>query len=342
MKGLVYKSPGIIELEDVSMPIPERDELLLNIKAVGICGSDIEGYLGKTGRRTPPMIMGHELAAIVEEVNNCNDFKKGDRVTVYPKLYCGNCKYCKEGLTNICTNASFLGALDKNGGMAEYLAINKKYVVKINKINFREACMVEPLSVAYGAVSKINKDKLNNANNILVIGAGTIGLLILQLLKLRGARNVIVSDLYDYRLEKAKECGADYVINPQEEDILSKIKLLTNGNLIDVSIEAVGFSKSVYQSIELLKTQGTGIWVGNAQKIVEVNMQKIVTKEIKIIGSYFSTTKDFHSCLKIVGEGKINFDPIISCEENLKDGKNMFNSLANICDGKLIKVILIN
>ena len=342
MKALVYKGPEIIELEDVTIPILKKNELLLKVKKVGICGSDVEGYLGKTGRKNPSVIMGHELAAIVEEVNNSKDFKKGDMVTVYPKLYCGDCKYCKDGLTNICTNANFLGAFDENGGMAEYLAINKKYVIKINKINLKEACMVEPLSVAYGAVSKINEDELNNANNILVIGAGTIGLLILQLLKLRGAKNVIVSDLFDYRLEKAKECGADYIINPQKENILSKVKMLTDDNLIDISIEAVGLSKSAFQSIELLKTHGTGIWVGNAQKIVEVDMQKIVTKEIKIIGSYFSTIEDFYSCLKIIEEGKINFNAIISCEKNLKDGKDIFKDLANNIEGKLIKVILVN
>jgi threonine dehydrogenase-like Zn-dependent dehydrogenase len=158
VKALIYKGPEKIKLENIPKPETKKDELLIKIKRVGICGSDFQGYLGNTGRRNPPMIMGHELSGIVQlEANNIK-LKKGDKVVIQPKLYCGKCDYCKSGLTNMCSNSEFLGVLNKNGGMAEYLAINEKNVFKINEeISYTEAYMVEPLSVAYRAVNRIKK-----------------------------------------------------------------------------------------------------------------------------------------------------------------------------------------
>jgi len=341
MKALVYKGPEKIELEDVQKPAPKEDELLIKIMAVGICGSDIQGYLGKTGRRTPPMIMGHELAGVVEVAGDNSKLRKGDKVVIYPKLYCGSCDYCKVGLTNMCPEAEFLGVLEKNGGMTEYITIHKDYVLKVNEdVSFKEACMVEPLAVAYRATNRVETVNIQNAKYLIVVGAGTIGLLILQVLKLKGSKNIIVSELCDGRLEKAKELRADFTIDPRKNDFLSRIKEITEGNLVDYSFEAVGFSTSACQSLKALRKCGTAVWIGNAQKIIEANMQRIVTNEINIKGSFIYTKADFINSLKLIEARKINFESIISLEEKLENGEEMFKRLKENKDGKLIKVIL--
>ena len=343
MKALIYKGHEKIKLENIPKPEIKKNELLIKIKRVGICGSDFQGYLGNTGRRNPPMIMGHELSGIVQLEGNSIKLKKGDKVVIQPKLYCGKCDYCKSGLTNMCPNSEFLGALNKNGGMAEYLAINEKNVFKVNEeISYTEACMVEPLSVAYRAANVIKNKDLQNAEFLLIVGAGTIGLLLLQVLKLKNAKNIIVSDLSNFRLKNAKKLGADFTINPLKVDFLAKVKEITKGKFIDYSFEAVGFSTSASQSLEVLKKCGTAIWVGNAQKIIEVNMQGIVTSEINIKGSYLYNENDFLNSLRLIEKGEINFKPIISLEEKLENGERVFKQLENNKDGELIKVILTN
>jgi len=339
----VYKGPKKIVLEDIMRPMPNKNELLIKVRTIGICGSDFEGYLGKTGRRISPMIMGHEFSGEIEKIGNNSKFKKGDRVVIYPKLYCGKCNFCNRGLTNLCPNSEFLGVLSKNGGMVDYITINEEYVFKVNKnIPFKEASLVEPLAVAYNAVNKIKIQDLQNSKYLLIIGAGTIGLLILQLLKLKKVGNIIISDLHDCRLEKAKELRADFIINPKKNDFFEEIKKITKGNLVDYSFEAVGFSVSALQSLEILKPGGTAVWGGNAQKIIEINMQKIVTNEINIKGNYIYTKEDFSNSLKLVENRKINFESIISLEEKFENGVSAFKKLEQNKNGEIIKIVLIN
>jgi len=343
MKALVYKGTEIISLEDIPQPEPIGDESLLKVRAVGICGSDYEGFLGKTGRRTPPMVMGHELSATVEVPAKNSRFKKGDGVVVQPKLYCGYCGFCKQGLTNLCPGAEFFGVMTKNGAMAEYLAVPERCLFPFDaKLDFRSASMVEPLAVAYRAACQIPEDTLHRAAYTLVVGAGTIGLLILQMLKLRGARHLIVSDLSDHRRRIAAELGAAVTVNPQKEDFPSRIREITDGAMVDVAVEAVGFEASVSQALSAMKNRGTFVWVGLAQKMIQVNMQQIVTTEANIRGSFIYSEKDFQESLKLIEARKIRLDPLISAAEPLEKGVDAFHRLRANKDGKVIKIILEN
>jgi 2-desacetyl-2-hydroxyethyl bacteriochlorophyllide A dehydrogenase len=343
MKALVYKGPEMVELEDIPQPTPVDDESLLKIQAVGVCGSDFEGFLGKTGRRTPPMVMGHELAGTVETPAGNSKFRQGDKVVVQPKLYCGECTFCQQGLTNLCSGAEFFGVLSKNGGMAEYLAVPERCLFRIkDEIDFPEACMVEPLAVAYRSVHQLHEDILRQAEYTLLVGAGTIGLLILQMLKLRGARNLIVSDLSDHRLEIARKLGANLTLNPQKEDVLSRIKEITAGAMADVAMEAVGFEASVSHALSSLKNRGTMVWVGLAQRMIEVNMHQIVTAELNIRGSFLYSENDFIDSLKLIESRRIQLNPIITLSERLEKGVDVFDRLKDNKDGRIVKVILQN
>ena len=343
MKALVYKGPRVIELEEIPVPAPVQDESLIRIRAVGVCGSDLEGFLGKTGRRTPPMVMGHEMAGTVEVPAEESNLQKGDHVVVQPKIYCGECDYCQQGLTNLCPGAEFFGVMSKNGGMAEFLAVPERCLFKITDgVDFHEACMVEPAAVAYRSVHQLPEHTLRQAEYTLIVGAGTIGLLILQMLRLRGVRNLIVSDLYDHRLDIARKLGADFAVNPQKEPFLSRIGEITANRMVDIAIEAVGFAASVTHALEVLKNGGTSVWVGNAQRMVEVNMQRIVTGELTIKGSSIYTEADFTASLELIESRRIGVNSILTLRERLEEGVGVFNRLKDNKDGKIVKAVLEN
>ncbi len=327
-------------LREVPTPVPSENEYLIQVKSNGICGSDFEGYMGKTGRRTPPMIMGHEFSGVVAQVPKGGKFQEGQKVVVFPKPYCGVCEFCRKGMVNVCPEGICMGVLDVDGSMCEYVTIEEKYLLPFDGISFNEAAFTEPLAVAYRSVFKISDAELAEADYTLIIGAGTIGLMALALLKYRGAKHVIVSDATDFRLGIAKELGADYLVNPRTQDFLAEIATITSGKMIDFSIEAVGIAPTAKNSLECLKIGGTAVWIGNAQKIIEVNMQDIVTRELKIKGNYVYDLNGFADSLKLLSERKINIKPLITHSYKLEDGVQAFKDLENNREGKMLKVML--
>jgi L-iditol 2-dehydrogenase len=341
MKALYYLGDTKMALKDIPIPQPAKDEYLVKVDACGICGSDFEGFLGKTGRRTAPMIMGHECSGEIVSVPCGGQFAEGTKVAVFPKYYCGQCQTCKDKVYQLCPHGKFLGVMDFNGAMTEYLCAREEYIVPVEKpIPAEIAAMAEPLAVSYSGVSKLTRQKIENADNIIVIGAGTIGLLALLVLKQRGAKRVIVSDTFDIRLELAKTMGADAVINPAKADFKETLLNLTDGALCDIAIEAVGVSSTAQSSLDALKTSGTAIWIGNAQKMVQVDMQKIVTTELSIQGNYLYSKDDFVTCLRLLEEGDIDVRPLITDRMNLAEGVEAFEKLRSNTDGRTVKIML--
>ena len=329
-----------MERRDIPVPEPKSDEYLIKIKACGICGSDVEGFLGKTGRRTAPMIMGHEFAGIVEKTPPGGAYEAGSKVTVFPKLYCGECETCKKGLVNLCPRAELFGVMACDGAMTEYICVKEKYIIPYRGVGADVASMAEPAAVAYSAVAKLTDDQIAESQNILIVGAGTIGLLVLCWLKYRGAKKVICSDASDYRLELASCMGADAVVNPGKCDLEQKIFELTDGEMCDISVEAVGISPTAQASVDALKNAGRAVWIGNAAKMVSVNMQSVVTKELQINGSYIYSLEDFKTCVALLSEKAIDVKPIITHHMDLSRGVEAFDMLRSNKDGKAVKVIL--
>ena len=200
--------------------------------------------------------------------------------------------------------------------------------------------MTKPLAVAYRSVHKISNQEIKEAEYCMVIGAGTIGLLVVALLKMRGAKNIIVSDVTNFRLETAKKMKADHTINSREVDFLETVKTITNGKMCDFAIEAVGIAPTASNSVDCLRIGGTVVWIGNAQKIVEVNMQKIVTTELTIKGNYVYDFPGFRESLKLLEQRKINISPLMTNVYPLSDGVKAFRDLENNKDGKMLKVFL--
>ena len=341
MKALYYLGDKVLELRDVPEPVPGEGEYLIKIEACGICGSDYEGYLGKTNRRIAPMVMGHEAAGIVAKAPAGGRYPVGTKVAVFPNFYCGVCDLCRNGLTNNCVSGTFLGILTYDGCMAEYIVMPEKFLIPFDdSLSYATAAMVEPLAVALDAVSKVSDDELRQADYTIVVGGGTIGLLVLMMLKRRNAGFVIVSDTFDFRLDLAKKLGADATINPTKEDFSNAVSRITGGKMCSLALEAVGFSATAQSSIEALKPAGLAVWIGNAQKMVEVDMQRIVVTELKVQGTHIYTLDEFKQCLALLSEAALDLSPLITDSYALEDAAAAFHALEENADGKRLKIML--
>lgn len=341
MKALVFYGNEDLRLAEVADPKAGPGEALIRVKACGICGSDVHGYLGITGRRTPPMVMGHEFSGEVAAVGpGVADIRVGDRVAPYPVVFCGECAACRAGNMHLCLNKRALGVLDCDGAMSEYIAIPARLLFKLSdRVSYEVGAMMEPLAVAMRGVNHAGDLA---GKTVLVVGAGTIGLLALALVKTRNPARVFVSDLSDTRLDVARRLGADFAVNPSQEDLAAAVKAATGGAGADVAIEAVGATPTVQQAMSCLRTGGTGVWIGNSAKMITVNMQEIVTRELRVAGSFLYTVQEFGEVVGLLNEGRLDVDPVISLKAPMmEEGIALFARLAKD-PGPLIKVILNN
>ncbi|MCC8190837.1 MAG: galactitol-1-phosphate 5-dehydrogenase [Planctomycetes bacterium] len=341
MKALVYHGPGILRYEDVPDVQPAPGEVKIRPRAVGICGSDVHGYLGLTGRRTPPMIMGHEFAGVVEEVGaGVADFRPGDRVTAYPVWFCGECGPCGAGNVHLCDTRRQYGVLSENGAFADALSVPAKCCYKLaDSVSFETGSLMEPLAVAYRAVGHAGRDRIAG-KNVFLVGTGTIGLLALACVRLYDPASIIVSDLSDARLDIAKRMGATHVLNPGREDVREAVLTLT-GCGADTAFEAVGAAVTVQQAMAALRPGGTAVWIGNNKPMIEVNMQEIVTRELTVLGSFLYNFEEFKTVVGLLNDGKIDAAPMLSHIAPMADGPAMFEKLHQD-PGDWIKVVLTN
>lgn len=338
MKALVFHGVKDVRYEDVPEPVLQDDEVLVNVKASGICGSDMHSYSGKSDRRYPPMIMGHEFAGEVVADSPSGNFVAGDRVVIQPLFFCGECDMCQAGLTNICRNKSLFGVFSKNGAMAEFIAVPEKQILKIPAtMSYETASLMEPVAVAYGAATKASFSR-KFRNKVLVIGCGTIGLCLIKLVKAMADVELIALDVQEYRLDAARKMGADHCLDSSDKNIKERLQeLFPHG--ADIAFEAVGFGATVKLALENIGVNGQCIWVGNSAKYVEVNMQDVVVGMKSIRGTYAYTHDDFRNALNFAIEKDLDFSPLISDVVPLCEGTEAFRRLET---GKeqLIKVII--
>lgn len=341
MKALVHTAPNTFELKDVPKPTPKPNEILVRVKAVGICGSDVHGMTGHTGRRIPPIIMGHEASGVVEACgSSVTRWKVGDRVTFDSTIYCNTCEYCLQGRINLCDNRMVLGVscaeYRRDGAMAEYVVVPEHIVYKLPEtVSFLQGAMIEPLSISLHAV---NRAHLRIGESAVVMGCGIIGLMAIQCARLNGAGTIIAIDLNEARLEMAKKVGADVTINPSKENALQKILENTRGKGADAAFEAVGLEKTPNEALSYVRKGGKLVLIGNLAPTVPIGLQSIVTREIDVYGSAASSG-EYQTCVDLIGSGRIKVDQYISKVAPLEEGQIWFQKLLS---GKepLYKVIL--
>ena len=337
MRGLVYHGEEVLKWEEVEDVLPAAHEVKIKVKAAGICGSDIHGYQGITGRRIPPLIMGHEFSGVINEVgSDVENLKVGDRITAFPMDFCGECQSCRNGKVQFCPSKKQFGVLTTNGAFADYLCVPAKVCYKIrDTVSYSAGATVEPLAVAFRGVKHAGDLK---GKNVLIVGTGTIGLMLLACVRLQNPAKIIVSDLSNSRLEVAKIIGADVTVNPSETDISDVILAETDSHGADVSFEAVGITPACVQSLKSLRIGGTAVWLGQGEKTVEIGMLDIVTRELQVIGSFTYSLKEFEDAVEMLNNGNIDVSPIISKEVPMDEGPQWFERLKK--PEELIKVIL--
>ncbi len=341
MKALLLSEYSRLDVADVPMPRPGPDDVLIKVEACGICGSDVHGYDGSSGRRIPPLVMGHEASGVVAAPGaNVKDLREGAHVTFDSTVYCGTCEYCKRGEMNLCQNRQVLGVstadFRREGAFAEYVVVPRRIVYPLpDGLTFTDAAMVEPLSVAVHAVALSEVPKNGTA---LVVGAGMIGLLVLQALREAGCSVVIVSDIDDSRLQLAKDLGATTTVNAKSSDTAEEARRHTGGFGVDVALEAVGSTPTVRAAIESVRRGGTVTLIGNVVPTVEIPLQTVVSRQIRLQGTAGSAG-EYPECIEMLASGRINVKPLISMVAPLEEGAAWFDRLHSR-EANLMKVIL--
>jgi L-iditol 2-dehydrogenase len=340
MKTLLLSKYNHLEIVELPKPAPLPDEVLIQVAACGICGSDVHGYDGSTGRRIPPIVMGHEAAGSVAAIGeNVTGLAEGDRVTFDSTIYCGACKHCVRGNINLCDNRQVLGVscgdYRRAGAFAEFVVVPARIVHRLpDQLSYTEAAMLEAVAVAlHGvAVSQAPGD-----STTLVIGAGMIGLLILQALRATGQSRVFVADLDDSRLRMARELGATEVLS-SKTDLVAQVMKLTGGSGVDVVLEAVGRNQTVSAALDCVRKGGTVTLVGNISPEVTLPLQKVVSRQIRLQGSCASAG-EYPQAIKLVASGAIRVKPLITAVAPLDQGPAWFERL-HAGEPNLLKVVL--
>ena len=326
MQALMLTAIGKQELIEAPIPaITHPQDVLLKVQSVGVCGSDLHGYLGHSGRRVPPLIMGHELTAEVIDIGAAvSEFAVGDRVAIQPIEFCGTCSQCLAGRRSICENRRIMG-MNAPGAYAEYVVWRAGSLVPIpDHLSSEAGALAEPLSIAVHAVSLAHIQPYDTA---YVVGAGPIGLLTLAVLKLTGIKRIFISDVSDARLDLALSIGADVAINPSSQSPLDVVQEHTGGQGVDFAFEAVGASATAQQTLEVTRNKGTVIWIGNNHRMVEIDMQAVVTRELSVLGSYGMSQAEFGRSLQMLADGVIPVDRLINRRAQLTEGPGLFDQL---------------
>ncbi len=341
MKALTLTAYNHLEFGEVETPRIADHEVLIAVRACGICGSDIHGMDGSSGRRIPPIIMGHEASGEIAELGSgVTGWKVGDRVTFDSTVYCGECEACREGRVNLCPDRNVLGVscgeYRRDGAFAEFVRVPQHILCPIpDGLSDEEAAFAEPVSIALHGVNRL---PLRPGDSAVVIGAGLIGLLVVQALKRAGAGRVIAVDLDAKRLELASQLGADETLM-SSKDVPDQVRqLLRNDDGADVAVEVVGFGPTLKLAVDSVKKGGSVACVGNLQAEVPFPLQAVVTREISVFGSCASAG-EYGEAVRAVASGEISVRPLISAVAALEEGNDWFHRLQRNDEG-LLKVIL--
>lgn len=341
MKALVLQEYMRLVYEDVPPPEIAPDEVLVQVKACGICGSDVHGLDGSTGRRQPPLIMGHEAAGTVVDCGpSVKGWARGERVTFDSTIYRLDDWYTRRGLYNLSDGRMVLGVSPgeyrRHGAFAEYVAVPQHILYRVPpSVSFEQAAMVEPVAVAAHAVSLT---PIAVGDTAVVVGAGMIGLCLVQVLRAAGCSRVFAVDLEAEKLELARTLGADVGLDPRAVDVPKAVAEATGGRGADVAFEAVGITATVRAAIAAVRRGGTVTLVGNLSPAVEIPLQAVVTRQLRLQGSC-AIAGEYPAALAMIERGAVNVDAMRSAVAPLAEGAAWFDRLYRKERG-LMKVIL--
>lgn len=342
MKALILTD--YLQLQYTELPTPEitPDEVLVRVKAVGICGSDVHGFDGSTGRRVPPLVMGHEAAGeIVALGANVSGWQVGQRVTFDSTIYRLDDWYSRMGHYNLSDGRQVLGVscaeFRRQGAFAEYVAVPQHILYNVpDSVSFTKAAMVEPVAVSLHAIGLTS---LQIGDSALVIGAGTIGLILLQLLKLAGCSKIIAVDTASERLDLALSLGASHAFNPTTDSVDQAVLQLTQGRGTDIAFDAVGIGPTANLAVDCVRKGATITLVGNLSPTINLPLQKIVSRQLRLQGSC-AINGEYQKAIELIEQDAVNLQAILSAEAPLAEGPQWFSRLYAKEPG-LLKVVLL-
>jgi L-iditol 2-dehydrogenase len=338
MKALVYTRPMNVEVRDLDAPQLRDSDVLVRVRACGVCGSDLHGFRGNSSRRVPPLVLGHEFSGEIVENGNSRRLRIGSQVAVYPLLCCGNCPYCSSGRENLCPSRRVFG-LDLHGGLAEFVAVSEDCLFLLaSGMSDIEGALVEPMANALHILSRIPNVRGSTG---LIYGAGPIGLLSVYTAHEAGAARLVVVDRNPHRLQFARHFGADVVIDASKEDPVEVIRGSTpNGQGVDFAIEAVGTDTCRRNAITCTAAGGTVACVGLDQEICSVDTRPLVIREVDIRGVYAYTRKEFAAAIDILAAHRLDWEPWVTTA-NMDAGQRVFEELAG-GQSPILKAVFLN
>jgi L-iditol 2-dehydrogenase len=340
MQALLLPRYGHLELTDMPVPEAAADEILVRVRACGICGSDVHGLDGSTGRRIPPLVMGHEAAGEVAAIGaGVSDLEPGDRVTFDSTIFCGRCYFCLRGEVNLCDNREVLGVSPgpyrRHGAFAEFVAVPRRIVYRLpDTLSFEQAALIEAVSVAVHAVGLSG---VRLGDTAVVVGAGMIGLLVVQAVRRAGATRVVAVDVDQARLSLARQLGATETILAGTGAV-ARILEAAGGRGADVAIECVGAEAPIHTAISSVRKGGSVVLVGNVSPRVALPLQEVVSRQIRLQGSCASSG-EYPLVIDLMATQEIRVEPLISAVAPLSEGPLWFDRLYRR-EPNLMKVIL--
>jgi len=339
MKALVYTAPNKLEFRDVRTPAPGSGEVQVSVQAVGICGSEIEGFQGKSPRRQPPLVMGHEFCGQVERVGpEVANVCRGDYVAVLPIVYCDRCSVCRRGDRNVCPQRELIG-MQRPGAFAEHVVVPAHLVYPLPAvISPMHGALVEPLATAVHALARVQHELLDN---VVLLGTGSLGLMCLQIAQLRGARRIIALDVLPQRLQVAQSLGATATLNPNElstDQIREYLEDISSGSEVGLTLETVGTSKTRDLAISLTRPRGEVLLLGLHEYTSTLDIATIILKEIRINGSYAYKPEDFQAAIDLIAKRALRTDFWVTTMA-FAEAPEAFRQLVED-PGKVVKIVL--
>lgn len=344
MKAAVIRNnPRRIEIEKMNIPVCRKNEALIKVKACGLCGSDVHGFLDEDSKgRVDGLVMGHEPSGIVAACGeHAGRFQVGDRVVIDPQFSCGECYACRHSWFNICEEGGIIGSGlrgFRQGAMAEYVAVPEKNLHRLpDCLSFEEGALIEPVA---NAIHAVNRADIKLGDNVAIMGAGTIGLCMLQAAKAAGADTVAMIDVSDSHLKLAKELGADILINSLNCDPIEQVRKHFDGIGADVTMEAVGIGETYRQAALMTRKRGTLALFGAAKETALMHLYPFLHRELNLVGcTGFDVEVDIG--LNMLKTGKIKVKPLITHRFQLEDTALAIRTAVDERDS-LLKALIIN
>jgi threonine dehydrogenase-like Zn-dependent dehydrogenase len=336
MRALVYTAPHRLELQTLETPRPAADEVLVRVRASGVCGSDVLGFLGKSKKRVPPLILGHELSGEIEAAGSAvKDLPPRARVAIMPLWTCGVCLPCRRGRNSVCERRVLLG-MSRPGGFAEYVAVPRTCVYPVPaEVDFLTASMAEPLATPVNLFQNHVRGPLQSA---AIFGAGTQGLVALQMARVSGATRLFIVDVHDARLQAARRLGATHALSAQGGDPVAAILAATDGAGCDVVVDAAGYSATRQQGLRVVARGGLLALIGLSDPSTELDILEIINREIEVHGVYGYSPRDYQRALDLIAAKRVDVSSWVK-EFPLEEGPRLFERLT-AQPGDLVKASL--